>query len=604
MENSISHEMELVQAQLPALCKLLENNPNVLYVGVDSKRVNGEFTTTPALVVYVKKKMPIDQLSVSEQIPGLINGVLTDVSEPHKCSVISNWSELKPVKGGIGIQTKIVIMDSKNHNNKKPVPRGTLGCLVISNKTKEIMGLTNHHVVNFAEEVKENTKVAKLGVDSCEDEEIGYTWISKVGPRDENEPRGLMDAALIKLAVPKSGSNVLPKNTIQGLGNYVWENGSPVFKPGDEELKGSSQPIFGIGSDGIYYKNIERGKKVRKVGHKTGFTNGTVMAVDMLADPHEPNGVQRYYKHIMAIQADMTTGKYFSEEGDSGSVIVNDQNEVVGLLFAAELSSPSDRKPYSYATHIQQVLLAFDISIYQPPKAVINMDVDHQNSKRITFDASPSENGSGEIIAYLWRTGEFDSNGDEILNTSMTFDHTYADAGTYKVSLSVVSADHISNLAAAAVTITKQSVSGRTQYTTAVEKIEHTATEPLNVWMNELKQSPKGTKVADFIQTHQNEIRTLIHHNRRVMVAWQRKLGPYFLKEWYRALSSPEQPLIKEINGVSILSLLETTTLILEETGSPALQNDIRKYRLDLLNTVETFETLQQLKDSLLKSAD
>jgi hypothetical protein len=54
---------------------------NVVGVGVGLRQQSGERTGEPALVVLVRKKVPLEQLSSQDVIPASLEGVPVDVQE-------------------------------------------------------------------------------------------------------------------------------------------------------------------------------------------------------------------------------------------------------------------------------------------------------------------------------------------------------------------------------------------------------------------------------------------------------------------------------------------------------------------------------------------
>jgi hypothetical protein len=87
--------------------------------------------------------------------------------------------------------------------------------------------------------------------------------------------------------------------------------------------------------------------KVAKRGRTTGVTGGWVNAVQ--ATTHEADNllILSPNKNAAAGEAEIT---FFAIEGDSGSVVVNKDNKVVGLLYSR------DDKGNAHAHHIDHVL--------------------------------------------------------------------------------------------------------------------------------------------------------------------------------------------------------------------------------------------------------
>lgn len=117
-------------------------------------------------------------------------------------------------------------------------------------------------------------------------------------------------------------------------------------------------PVAGVANITDIEMMISSGSRVRKMGSKSGLTEGKIIANDQIA----PMG----YQHIkgpwklnnqLQIEA-IPPGTLFSQEGDSGSCIVDDFGRVVALLVGGD-------GRYSYATPIEIILNELNISICQ-----------------------------------------------------------------------------------------------------------------------------------------------------------------------------------------------------------------------------------------------
>jgi hypothetical protein len=74
---------------------------------------------------------------------------------------------------------------------------------------------------------------------------------------------------------------------------------------------------------------------VRKRGRTTGLTYGSVDGIAATVNVDYGDGIgQHTLSNQVSIKADTTKNALFSDHGDSGSVIVDDQGYVIGLLFA------------------------------------------------------------------------------------------------------------------------------------------------------------------------------------------------------------------------------------------------------------------------------
>jgi hypothetical protein len=78
---------------------------------------------------------------------------------------------------------------------------------------------------------------------------------------------------------------------------------------------------------------LQGSSRVYKVGRSTGFTEGHVISVLGTTTINYPGG-RAYFNNQIIVQATPDTTGPFSDAGDSGSGVLNDQAELVGLLFA------------------------------------------------------------------------------------------------------------------------------------------------------------------------------------------------------------------------------------------------------------------------------
>src|SRR5438046_6516509 len=73
------HDPETIARVKQDVTQRLLAIPNVVAVGIGPKVVGGQATGEPAIRVFVRRKLPTDQVPADELIPPVIDGVLTDV---------------------------------------------------------------------------------------------------------------------------------------------------------------------------------------------------------------------------------------------------------------------------------------------------------------------------------------------------------------------------------------------------------------------------------------------------------------------------------------------------------------------------------------------
>lgn len=311
----LKKEQERLLAVYEKVKDQLIDYPNVVNIGIGIKEKNGQLTGEGCIKIIVKEKKSEKDLDPSETIPKTVEGVPTDViilkSKIPIAACTEDRSSHRPIKGGIMIN---------NYRNGSGVGgSGTLGCLAKLVSDDSWVILSNHHVL-YGEKGKDGDEIGQPAV--------GCSWCCKTNVIAENLDKDeSLDCAIAKV-----------KDDI-GLENSIIEIG-------DLELLGSSTAV--------------NGERVRKRGSRTGFTSGTISFIDpatkeITIDPNpsggpadDPGGCTNYHPGT----------NVFAYHGDSGSVVVNDDNEVVGLLY-----SVSHDYSQGFASDIGLVKTAMNIKI-------------------------------------------------------------------------------------------------------------------------------------------------------------------------------------------------------------------------------------------------
>jgi hypothetical protein len=104
-------------------------------------------------------------------------------------------------------------------------------------------------------------------------------------------------------------------------------------------------------------QSVSLNDPVRKSGAKSGLTAGKVRVKNLSVIVDYPGGVQALFDDQVGIVS-TKGGKNFSEQGDSGSIVVDSQDRAVGLLMSC--LSGTD---LTIANPIQQVLQHFQVTI-------------------------------------------------------------------------------------------------------------------------------------------------------------------------------------------------------------------------------------------------
>ncbi|MEC9488240.1 MAG: hypothetical protein UMV23_02000 [Halanaerobium sp.] len=335
---------------------------NVEGVGVGYKIKDGVRTEQTAAVVFVREKMPASQLRSSDLVPQQIEGIQTDVIETGRFRLLSSY----PGRPGYEQESDDALENRKRTSRLRPAPggvsighyeitAGTLGAIVTDNAAGQKMILSNNHVL------------ANLSTTTTARAKIGDP-ILQPGPYDNGSKDKDILARLYKyipLETTESGITCPYANFFETLLNTLIkligkrdyqvkflkegkENliDAALAEPEDEEW--IERKILEIGE--VKETAVaELGTKVKKSGRTTGITEGEVTAIGSSVKVDMGHNQQGVFGNQI-----VTTP--LSKGGDSGSLVVNDKNQAVGLLFAGSENN-------TVFNPIHTVMALLDISI-------------------------------------------------------------------------------------------------------------------------------------------------------------------------------------------------------------------------------------------------
>lgn len=303
---------------------------HVVAVGMGFKKIGKHTSLEPCIVVSVDKKLDPNEIAPDDLIPkalGLDNdSVETDVVETgiiraleHTNLATDRTSYLRPAMCGMSI------------GHSKLVTAGTLGCLVKRDDT--IVMLSNNHVF-----VGDGGKVG--------DE------ISQPGRYDVNnniEPKHiigtLFDFVPIRFRDDNGDVPCGIANTYRNVGNRIAKLVNSRYevsiKPREIEnnlvdaaIAVPFDPYGNYVTDHILETGVISGlvdaylgMNIQKSGRTTGLTKGTITQVDVTVDvSYGGSKTARFEDQLMA--------GAMSQGGDSGSAVLDSDNNLTGLLFA------------------------------------------------------------------------------------------------------------------------------------------------------------------------------------------------------------------------------------------------------------------------------
>ena len=309
---------------------------NVVATGVGYKMTAGKKTGQLSIVCSVEKKEPVSKLSVFDLLPDAVDGIPTDVVPSGRIRAFQAPADrLRPAPGGASI-------------GHYAITAGTLGCLV--KKNGQVYILSNNHVLANSNDALAGDPVLQPGpYDGGRNPDDLIAELTAFVPIHFNDAdsdcllaRGIADACNTMAVLSGSGSRLKAVSTM-AEDNLVDAAIARPLHPDD-----ISDEMLHIGRiAGVAEGSL--GMSIQKSGRTTGFTTGEIQQIDVTVDVQYSGGkIARFRDQLLA--------GAMSQGGDSGSVVLNEEKHLVGLLFAGSDTT-------TVVNRIQNVFTALDISL-------------------------------------------------------------------------------------------------------------------------------------------------------------------------------------------------------------------------------------------------
>lgn len=330
--------LEEVRQTLAGTRDALLARRNVVAVGVGRKVIGGEPTEQLAIVCSVVAKRPRQALPASELVPNTVKEVPTDVVPTGPIFAFQNPTErFRPAPGGVSI-------------GHVSITAGTLGCVVRKNGRLYI--LSNNHVLANSNEALVDDPILQPGsADGGQNPHDLIARLSEWVPIEFDEdgaapcPIGSAAAGVLNSAAAAVGSKTRLRvvRDAAAAGNLV---DCAIAEPLEEA--DVSQEILQIGPiAGLAEGTL--GMNVKKSGRTTGLTTGTIEQIDVTVRvSYGPGRTATFVDQLMAGP--------MSQGGDSGSAVLSETDQLVGLLFAGSVNS-------TIFNRIQNVFQALQVSL-------------------------------------------------------------------------------------------------------------------------------------------------------------------------------------------------------------------------------------------------
>lgn len=297
----------------------LMNKTNVVGVGVGYKIKDGKDTGVPSIIVFVEKKIPKKDLVRSQIIPEKLEETYTDVIETGEIRLLNERTRrARPAQPGISL-------------GHYKISAGTFGAVVKDAITKELYILSNNHILANVSNGKDNR--AKIGdpilqpgsYDGGTNKDIIAHLHRFVPVNIEGQQSSCPVAQSFEMVLNNMLKLVRPDYKFR-LEKYSFENlvDAALAKPISQDVIKSE--ILGLGS----IKGVKKGMPgldVQKSGRTSGITKGKIRSIES------------YVKVNMGEKKEAVFNRQFvsdpiAKPGDSGSIVIDTDNNAVGLLFA------------------------------------------------------------------------------------------------------------------------------------------------------------------------------------------------------------------------------------------------------------------------------
>jgi len=527
----------------------------VLGVGFGQKQTGGTFTDDVGIIVFVAAKKPDAEIAPEERVPTVFEGYRTDVRTvvekvPGGCDNDTSYST---IQGGIQIEAGTVASGT--------LAFGTLGCIVRRRGDagrENVYMLSNKHVL-YSGGASAGHYLYHPYVPS------GNRASDVLGPIQnlawyENRsstvpgPGGttvtdmfFVDAATARLDIDsKCCGSTCTKDTTKYATSVV-------------DLQVGGQDTFtdvrSVARDpSIVVPTGPGGPFVYKVGRTTGKTRGIVRSINVIVntvgDPSIPNSGTYQALNMIEIDFDPTStsnglnchGKpYFAEHGDSGSIVVDENRRVIGLI--SQVPDPSLPGNSATACHILPVLDHLGICI--------------PTTGGTSHGSCGATDGSGiPTTTATAATAATPDAAPEFAGAALGLGAPDAAAGPPPVS--DAERDHMVGL------------------------------------LDEFRRTPHARELHDLFGQVRREIGYLVRNNRRVKIAWHRGQGPGFLTHTLNHLRGNAATVPVEVDGVPRVQLLSRMADALAAHGSIPLRAAVERHRDALLPILATATTIPE----------
>lgn len=557
--------------------------PGVVDVAFGQKQTGGSYKDDISIVVFVTEKKAEKDVPADQRIPASFEGYPTDVrvitsTKPHTCDDSSTYST---IKGGIQIANPF---STTTH----AISSGTLGCIVRKRNDTDrenVRLLSNKHVL-FAQGGRAGDYIyhpwspVPSGFASPGDSNsLGpveatafYGDVSYTPPGATTADNFFIDCAtaLINIDCTCLGTHctkdvVTYNETINGL----QVNGSD-----------SITDVRSLINDASIINH-----NVFKVGRTTGKTTGIVRLVNapiqIHSDPDDDHSSLINVHNTIQIDFDTSSthnglnckgAVHFSELGDSGSLIVDEQGRAVGLISMGPAAG--DPPGPDNSCHILPILDMLGICIPTTTGTSHGSTRATDGSGLAAAPTTPLPGVTGAASVAGGSTRVLRPDGSEVLLP-------VGSQMSKPVGSGIFLRDRL----------------GLFQPEPVTEKQQ----ERLTALLNAFRSSPEGRELHGAFAHVRREIGYLVRHRRPITVAWQRHKGPAFFAALLNHLRGETDHFPHQIGEHHLATLLDKLGPLLSTYGSNPLRETIDRHGQTIRQMLLTGNTAEEFISHLTK---
>jgi len=285
---------------------------NVVGAGVGYKVTQASPTGEMSVMVAVSRKVHPKELRPADLVPLHIDGVRTDVIETGRLRALgAARSKMRPAQPGASIA-------------QFESTAGTFGCLV--ERDGEPFILSNNHVLAMLNQAEIGDPVLQPGPADGGTMADQIATLADFVPIDFGaEEPDCQWATWLEKAINTLAQMTRSAHRLQAIKLTPGVNkvDAALARPLSPDLVRPDILDLGLPA-GVGEATL--GTRVKKSGRTTGFSTGAIQAIDLTAQIDYDGSAATFHGQLMASP--------MSQRGDSGSIMLDEQRRVVGLLFA------------------------------------------------------------------------------------------------------------------------------------------------------------------------------------------------------------------------------------------------------------------------------